>query len=194
MASMYQVEANRANAQKSTGPRTPEGKTASSMNALKHGADAASAVIPGEDPADYERLAADYHSDLQPTTALERFQVDIMVRSDWQRVRLKKIEDNIYRELLREGHNPEEIDIKVLRDSPTGKLLHKVMSQIAALERASTRALAELRRIRAERAEPVGQVPGLPTGKLEAPPERNEPNSKPKSDTQRPVFDVVLKR
>jgi len=194
MASMYQVEANRANAQKSTGPRTPEGKTASSMNALKHGADAASAVIPGEDPADYERLAADYHSDLQPTTALERFQVDIMVRSDWQRVRLKKIEDNIYRELLREGHNPEEIEIKVLRDSPTGKLLHKVMSQIAALERASTRALAELSRIRAERAEPVGQVRGLPTGKPEAPPERNEPNSKPKSDPQRPVFDVVLKR
>jgi len=56
MATAAQIAANRANAQHSTGPRTPEGKTASSMNALKHGADAASVVIPGEDPAQYDRL------------------------------------------------------------------------------------------------------------------------------------------
>ena len=59
MATQAQINANRANAQKSTGPRSVEGKSASRFNALKHGIDAASIVIPGEDPADYDALAAE---------------------------------------------------------------------------------------------------------------------------------------
>jgi hypothetical protein len=50
MATPAQIAANRANAQKSTGPRTAEGKAASRLNALKHGLDAESLIIPGEDP------------------------------------------------------------------------------------------------------------------------------------------------
>ena len=61
MATQAQINANRANALKSTGPRSAEGKSASRFNALKHGIDAASIVIPGEDPAEYEALAAGYH-------------------------------------------------------------------------------------------------------------------------------------
>jgi hypothetical protein len=188
MSSIYRIEANRANAAKSTGPRTPEGKAASSMNALKHGADAASVIIPGEDPAAYDLLVADYQSDLRPRTALEQFQVDTIIRCDWQRRRLSKIENNLYRELLTEGVTLDAIDIKVLRDSPTGKLLRKIWSQIAALERASARALTELRRIRRERAqqEPEPAKPEAPT--------QNEPNPQPKPASQYPVFDVVLTR
>ena len=44
-----------ANAKKSTGPNTPEGKARSSKNALKHGLLARDAVLPGEDPADFDR-------------------------------------------------------------------------------------------------------------------------------------------
>lgn len=40
MASIRQIEANRLNAKKSTGPRTAEGKSRSRMNALKSGIDA----------------------------------------------------------------------------------------------------------------------------------------------------------
>src|SRR5690348_5251733 len=64
MATVAQIAANRLNAQKSTGPRSVDGKLASSMNALKHGIDAASVLIPGEDPALYERIAADYRSQI----------------------------------------------------------------------------------------------------------------------------------
>ena len=66
MASPAQITANRANAQKSTGPRSVEGKSASRFNALQHGIDAASVVIPGEDPAAYDALAAEYRRDLRP--------------------------------------------------------------------------------------------------------------------------------
>jgi len=79
MATPAQINANRANALKSTGPRSAEGKSASRFNALKHGIDAASVVIPGEDPADYDALAADYHRDFRPESPSETFYVDTMV-------------------------------------------------------------------------------------------------------------------
>ena len=82
MASPAQIAANRANSQKSTGPRSVEGKSASRLNALKHGIDAVSIVIPGEDPAAYAALADDYLRDLRPQSPTEIFHVDTMLRAD----------------------------------------------------------------------------------------------------------------
>ena len=50
MPTQAQIRANRENAKKSTGPRTPEGKANSSKNALKHGLLAEDAVIPRRGP------------------------------------------------------------------------------------------------------------------------------------------------
>jgi hypothetical protein len=153
MATAAQIAANRLNAQNSTGPRTPEGKAASSFNALKHGLDAASIVIPGEDPAAYDALAADYHRQFHPQSAVEHFHVDTLIRSDWQKRRLQRVEAKLYRALLAEGATPEDLEIAILRDSPTAKLLHKVTARIASFERAYFRALNDLRRIERERRE-----------------------------------------
>ena len=77
MATLSQIEANRRNAQYSTGPRTPEGKAASSMNALKSGIDAESNVIPGEDAADLAALTARLYQSCQPQTDIESLLVEI---------------------------------------------------------------------------------------------------------------------
>jgi hypothetical protein len=50
MPTEAQINANRLNAQKSTGPTCPAGKAASPLNALKSGIDAFPHIIPGEDP------------------------------------------------------------------------------------------------------------------------------------------------
>ena len=102
MATPAQINANRANALKSTGPRSAEGKSASRFNALKHGIDAASVVIPGEDPADYDALAAGYHRDFRPESPSEAFHVDTMLRADWQKRRLQRVEADLHRTLLAE--------------------------------------------------------------------------------------------
>ena len=56
MATQKQIEANRRNAQSSTGPKTEEGKSKSKFNALKHGMTAEVAVLPHEDKHSYEDL------------------------------------------------------------------------------------------------------------------------------------------
>src|SRR4051794_15813380 len=102
MASPAQITANRANALKSTGPRSAEGKAASCFNALKHGLDAQSIIIPGEDPAEYEELAANYRDEFQPSTPSEAFHIETMIRADWQKRRLQPVEAELYRTILAE--------------------------------------------------------------------------------------------
>jgi len=139
MASPAQILANRANAQKSTGPRSAEGKAASRFNALKHGLDAQSIVLPGEDPAEYEALARDYDQSLRPETPTERFHVDTMIRSDWQKRRLQLVEAELFRTVLSE--NPgASLAAALLSQSPAAKLLTRIQRQLAAFEKAWFRA------------------------------------------------------
>jgi hypothetical protein len=64
-----QREASRANAQKSTGPRTTAGKAASRFNALKHGIYAVHQIMFDEKPEDLAELSAEYHELCSPADA-----------------------------------------------------------------------------------------------------------------------------
>ncbi len=64
-----QIAANRTNALKCTGPRSEPGKAASRFNALKHGLDAESLMLPGEDPAEYQALSDGWRTLLADTPA-----------------------------------------------------------------------------------------------------------------------------
>ena len=92
MATEKQIQANRNNAKKSTGPRTEQGKSRASQNALKHGLLARDAVLPGEDPADYETQIAALEADIQPEGAVECELVRQMADAQWRMRRLARIE------------------------------------------------------------------------------------------------------
>jgi hypothetical protein len=149
MATPAQIAANRVNAQKSTGPRSVEGKSRSRFNALKHGMDAASIVIPGEDPAVYDSLVAQYLIEYRPQSASESFHVDTMIRADWQKRRLETVEADLYRTIMTESPD-NSLAAVLLAESPAAKLLLRIQRQIAAFERTWHRANTELRRARAE--------------------------------------------
>ena len=149
MASPAQINANRANAQKSTGPRSVEGKSASRFNALKHGMDAASIVIPGEDPEVYHSLVAQYLIEYRPQSASESFHVDTMIRADWQKRRLEAVEADLFRTIMTESPD-NSLAAVLLAESPAAKLLLRIQRQIAAFERTWHRANNEFRRSRAE--------------------------------------------
>jgi hypothetical protein len=72
MASAKQVEANRRNAQRSTGPRTDRGKAIARLNALKHGLRTQKVTVaPGEDPELYRALLINLVDEYQPETTTQ---------------------------------------------------------------------------------------------------------------------------
>ena len=92
MPTHAQIKANRNNAKKSTGPRTEEGKTRSAKNALKHGLLARDTVMPGEDPADFDRQLSALEADIQPANSLEFELVRQIADTQWRMRRLTRLE------------------------------------------------------------------------------------------------------
>jgi hypothetical protein len=81
---------------KSTGPRTPEGKTKSSMNALRHGLTGRVVVLPHEDLNAYRAFCADLMEDLAPEGSLERQFAQTFCDTQWRLNRARSIEDSMF--------------------------------------------------------------------------------------------------
>lgn len=94
MLSPAKLAANRANALRSTGPRTIAGSRAASTNATRHGLSATSVVvIQGvEHEADYEALVADVIADLKPMGAVERLLAERVAQLWWRLRRVLRFE------------------------------------------------------------------------------------------------------
>src|SRR5688572_30835538 len=95
--SARKLAANRANAGRSTGPRSVAGKARSAMNAVRHGLAAAPAsLLPGEDPDDLAQLDAEMQADLRPRGAAERELVARVVSLSWRLRRLTQAEEALW--------------------------------------------------------------------------------------------------
>jgi hypothetical protein len=90
------AEINRANAQKSTGPRTPAGKQRSSLNALRHGLTGHTIVLPSEDQAAYQRHSRSFLDEYQPQGATETQLVQSITDVSWQLNRAAAVETNLF--------------------------------------------------------------------------------------------------
>ncbi|MEN8128557.1 MAG: hypothetical protein ABFR90_12260 [Planctomycetota bacterium] len=114
MISEKQLIANRKNALHSTGPASAQGRAVSSQNAIKHGLRAENAVIPGEDPAEFNRFREILLEDLDPAGALEVMLADRIVAGFWKLYRADRIEAELLRELnvFPEGSNAVKGDFK----------------------------------------------------------------------------------
>ena len=96
MTSFRQIEANRRNAGKSTGPSSDAGKARSRRNALRHGLTAATVIGQLEDAEDYKRFEATVASDFDPETALERELVLRLASLLWRLRRAASIETGMF--------------------------------------------------------------------------------------------------
>jgi len=84
MASAAQVAANRSNAQKSTGPRTPEGKAQVAQNAVQHGLLARAMVLQGEDPQEFAEYREQMLDELYPDGMMEEELAERIVSLSWR--------------------------------------------------------------------------------------------------------------
>ena len=110
MSTERQIEANRRNAAKSTGPRSVEGKAVSSMNALQFGIHAETVMIVGEDPEALTQLAESFYRDHQPETAMERALLDNIIRDTWLLTRFFRIDAEIIDHQIEEDRYPPEVN------------------------------------------------------------------------------------
>src|SRR5258708_7579916 len=97
MATQAQINDNRNNAKKSTGPKTPEGRAAARLNGLKHGLASDILVLEGESESDFENLLDSLEAEHQPATPTEVILVRQMAMASWRLVRLVHMEAGHYR-------------------------------------------------------------------------------------------------
>jgi hypothetical protein len=150
MASLKQIEANRRNAQKSTGPRTAEGKAVSRFNALKTGIDAQTHLaLAYEDPKDLEALTVEYYNRFAPDTPDERCLVDALISDEWSLRRFRAVEGQV----IQESHKTWGGDERSFAESyqANEKLLLRLQRRIDSTGRSYLRTLDVLRKLQAER-------------------------------------------
>src|SRR6266516_630065 len=96
MTSFKQIEANRRNARKSTGPITPEGKLRSRRNAVRHGLTAETVIGALEDAEDYKAFEAAIIADYDAQTAVERELVLRLASVLWRLRRATMMETGLF--------------------------------------------------------------------------------------------------
>ena len=139
MASQAQIDANRRNAQLSTGPSTPEGRAVVAFNALKHGLRADIFKQPMTDPENFDQFLAGLIAEHQPQTPSEAIYVERMALC------LNKLAflESMQNECLFAGAHQYDLN--------EHQALNVYWSQENRLERAYDRAFDRLRALQKER-------------------------------------------
>jgi hypothetical protein len=154
-----QLAANRANAQHSTGPTSPEGKARVSLNAVKTGLTGRTVLLSSEEAAPYQALLAEYAKLLQPVGVEERALVQSLVDCRWRLDRIPGLEMALLTLIRNEWiardpkyNNPvtailTEMEIRRKHD----KEFRNLQIQEARLARRREKEMAELLRLQKDR-------------------------------------------
>ena len=166
MTTEAQIQANCANAQKSTGPRTPEGKdtpraplrATAAQNALKHGLFAREGAIRGEDEQEFEEYREKMLNQLIPGTPLEEVLADRVVDLSWRLKRAARDQEKAFVVLyekqtagvgqaLEPVQRDAAIGWTIVEDFNAEGVLDRLLRYERRIESSMYRALNELRRV-----------------------------------------------
>ena len=143
---------SRLNALKSTGPKTPEGKQASALNALLHGAYSRTLILPGENAELYHQLIDAHYKQWAPTNTMEEILVSQMGITLWRLQRQANAEAAVIHVQIRRMLPALEVEFSVIDPGVAYALalgsLHQygdAPGQIARLERRLLRHYEKLR-------------------------------------------------
>jgi hypothetical protein len=165
MASVAQIQANRSNAQKSTGPRTAEGKATASRNAVKHGLLAEQVVIHGEDPEEFDLYREGMLAELAPMGGIETMLAERAVSLAWRLRRAERLQSAVFATVYRENANdvvlwprhglpiepkPDEEEVilgqVVMTDFARAQVLDRLLVHERRIENSLYRTMRELRK------------------------------------------------
>ncbi len=154
-----QTMANRRNAMKSTGPRTAEGKAASSQNRLAHGLCSSTLPIRGESPAEFDLLLAEVRDAYSPATPEEQMLTDQLAESQWRLNRARRVEAKTINMLVEDTFNylneeneenepvtsdPDQLIAVSFASIPNDAIYRNLQRYVTAIERSHQRCLKNL--------------------------------------------------
>jgi hypothetical protein len=141
--------ANRANSQRSTGPKTEAGQERSSRNSFRHGLTSSKVVLPGEDPAEYDAFRADILEQYQPANAIEQILAEELAAAGWRLNRARAVETEILKKLMGDAADSAVGLATVFVEQP--KEFQRLQRYLTSIERAYYRALDKLTKLHKER-------------------------------------------
>jgi hypothetical protein len=142
MATPKQIEANRANALRSTGPRTLEGKAKVRLNSLVHGLRSQEVLLAGEDRQAFEDLRQAFLDKYQPAGPDELYCVERMLSAYWRSRRIPTIEARLF------NNNQAAVTIAFTQDPAAWDGFTRLSRYETSLDRVFYRALNELTRLK----------------------------------------------
>jgi len=174
MATAAKVSANRRNAEKSTGPRTAEGKAAAAQNAVKHGLWARQAVLKDEDPQEFELHRTRMLRKLAPDGPDQEAMAERIVALWWRLKRAERMQDEALDYLIeadrgdgwvkcrRENGDPSAraelaFGRAVARDFAEARTLDRLTMHERRIESSLYRTMKELRQAQRERKAEAGE-------------------------------------
>ena len=130
--SSKRAEINRRNAQRSTGPKTGEGKLASSRNSLKHGLASGEMIIPGEDPAAFEVLLHELLEEHQPSNSTEELLINQMAQSYWLMQRAIRLQNECFTD---SGVDEKRLSLFLRYQATHHRAFHKALAALTTLQK-----------------------------------------------------------
>ena len=155
MATEAQTTANRRNAESSTGPRTKEGKSRSSRNAVTFGIYSAADFVLPEDNGIYHHFCENFQNELNPEGPFEQTLAAEIVHAAWRLRRCSAIESN----MIQSNMPPGETQLDPMVEPAFAHAQETVDRARAQSHRNLYRATAELRRLQTERQVRVECLP-----------------------------------
>jgi hypothetical protein len=160
MATTAQTNANRENAKKSTGPRTPQGKTVSSRNSLVHGMTSGKFLPPDADPQEFFQLLDQFRARFQPFDEVEDALVERLVAAEFKMRSVRYMDAGLFHYQAETNPMPDQFN-KAGRSNPLAWAFHgdsayynsfsKLMRYEGFLQREFSRALRDLSMLQADR-------------------------------------------
>jgi len=159
MATESQMNANRANAQRSTGPTSEEGKSRSRENSLKHGAYIVLAEIAGVDPQILIEREQAYFAHYKPQTPGEIFQVKAMIAAENEHEICVALQPFTLKAVLKVENSENPVGEGVVEDAKKSNALQKLAGRKNRAYSNWLRSAKELERLQAKRAKTPNPAP-----------------------------------
>ncbi|HEY6392842.1 MAG TPA: hypothetical protein VIX89_16295 [Bryobacteraceae bacterium] len=129
------LAANAANAQHSTGPRTPEGQARSSQNARTHGLTARDVIIAPGEHEEFEQLLNDYETAVKPQDGLQQTLFEELVAAAWNLRRVRRQEVQFCSDTeLDDEQLQKKLDRLARHKTTIERTFHRSLKELKALQ------------------------------------------------------------